>query len=74
MNTPLLEREMLERAARAVGKLDYWGKPRGIDRLSTDEIEAMCVLLVCLGLVAVPPNAPMPDSLLIQHEKTEVSA
>ena len=57
--TPIDNRIMLERAARALGVVDHWG-PRGLTMLSLDAIEAMALTLATLGLVAVPPGAAMP--------------
>ena len=41
--------EIMNRAARAVGKVDLWG-PRGITMVSFEEIEAMAALLAMMGL------------------------
>ena len=62
----LSEREILERAARAVGKVDHFG-PRGLTLISMEDTEAMCLALVLLGLVAVPPTqAQAPEILVIR--------
>ena len=58
------EAEMLEKAARAVGKIDIWGD-RGLSGVSKDELAAMACTLVALGLVAVPPGAPIPERLVV---------
>lgn len=64
----LTDRDILERAARALGKVDYFG-PRGLTLISSDEIEAMCLALVLLGLVAVPPTErTAPKTLVIKKE------
>lgn len=55
---------MLERAARALGTVDHWG-PRGLTMLSLEEIEAMALTLSALGLVAVPPGAATPKTLVV---------
>ena len=55
--------EMLEGAARAVGRVDRDGD-RGVTMVSKDEIWAMALALVHLGLVAIPPGAPAPEQLL----------
>lgn len=53
----LTETEMLDRAAKAVGKIDYHGH-RGIALVSSQEIEAMAATLVCLGMKPIlPPSA-----------------
>ncbi|GAA0311556.1 MULTISPECIES: hypothetical protein [Rhodovulum] len=57
---PWTEAEMLEAAARAVGKIDARG-PLGLIRVTSREIEAMALTLVCLGVVPIPPDAPRPD-------------
>jgi len=44
---------MLDLAARAIGKIDARGT-RGIERLTNDEIEAMALTLVCLGMKPIP--------------------
>lgn len=58
------ERTMLERAARALGKIDHWG-PRGLTMITTQELEAMALTLVALGLVAVAPGQAMPARLVV---------
>ncbi|MBP8931263.1 MAG: hypothetical protein KBG46_08285 [Paracoccus sp.] len=66
--TPIDNRIMLERAARALGVVDHWG-PRGLTMLSLDAIEAMALTLATLGLVAVPPGAAMPETLILKPEE-----
>ena len=62
----LTEREILERAARAIGKVDHFGQ-RGLTLISMEDTEAMCLALVILGLVAVPPTqAHAPEILVIR--------
>lgn len=57
MTDRMTEDEMFDRAARAVGKVDYHGR-HGIHLVSTLEIEAMAAMLVCLGLKPIlPPSA-----------------
>lgn len=63
----MTEREILERAARAIGRIDRDG-PRGVTLLSMAEIEAMALALVCLGLVAIPPGEPAPARLQIMRD------
>lgn len=53
--------EMIVDAARALGKVDLYGSPRGVTMVTTEEIEAMALLLACLGLRALPPGADVPD-------------
>lgn len=68
--TPLDETHMLTIASRAVGKIDTLG-PRAFVDISGAEIEAMAVTLVCLGLVPIRDDEPMPDSLykpLVKHD------
>ena len=47
-------------AARALGKVDTYGLPRGITMITTLEIEAMALLLASFGLVPIQPGAPVP--------------
>lgn len=57
MTDRMTEDEILERAARAVGKVDYHGH-RGICLVTFQEIEAMAATLVCLGMKPIlPPSA-----------------
>lgn len=56
-------REILETAARAIGRIDRDGD-RGVTMVSKDEIWAMALALVHLGLIAIPPGAPAPEQLL----------
>ena len=63
---PIDTNTMPERAARALGKVDHWG-PRGLTMLSTEEVEAMALTLAMLGLVAVPPGAATPETLIISR-------
>lgn len=65
---PMTEREMLEHAARAIGRIDRDGD-RGVTMITKEEIWAMALTLVRLGLVAVPPGAPMPKVLLLPHNE-----
>lgn len=59
------DRECLITAARALGRIDRDGL-RGITLISVNDIEAMAVALVILGLVAIPPEALVaPDQLVI---------
>lgn len=71
MTERLDERTMLERAARAAGKVDLHG-PRGVSMINHQETEALVALATCLGLVAAQPGAPMPDVLMVS--KREVAA
>ena len=58
------ERQMLELAARGVGKVDEWGE-RGLTLISKDEIAAMAGALAALGMVPVKPGSPVPAELFI---------
>ncbi len=60
------EREMLEHAARAIGRIDRDGD-RGVTMVSKEEIWAMALTLVHLGLIAIPPGASAPEVLLIDN-------
>ena len=64
---PLTREQMLERAARALGKVDAWGR-RGVTMITADEIEAMACLLAALGLVPAAPGQPVPEVLFIPVE------
>jgi hypothetical protein len=55
------EARMIELAARGLGKVDTLGV-RGITLCSVDEIAAMAGVLALLGLPAIPPGAPVPES------------
>lgn len=61
---PMADRQMIEMAARAVGRIDSEGL-RGVTLVSTEQIWAMALTLVRLGLVAVPPGEPTPDVLIV---------
>lgn len=54
---------MIVDAARALGKVDLHGAPRGITMITTDEIEAMALLLAALGLQPLLPGAKAPDDV-----------
>jgi hypothetical protein len=58
---PWTEAQMIEMAARAVGKIDMAGV-RGVTMCSANEIAAMASVLVLLGLPPIPPGAAVPDS------------
>ncbi|MCA3486519.1 MAG: hypothetical protein IOC84_04460 [Rhodobacter sp.] len=58
---PWTEARMIELAARALGKVDVLGV-RGVTLCSANEIAAMAGVLALLGLPAIPPGAPVPDS------------
>jgi hypothetical protein len=60
--------QMLEVAARAIGKV-VRDDMRGITTLSVDEIAAMTGTLIGLGLVAVLPGQPTPETLIIIPRK-----
>jgi len=64
MANPLSERTMLERAARALGRIDQHGQ-HALARVTYDEIEALALLAACNGLVPVPPGEPMPEVLIV---------
>ena len=62
------DRDILTVAARALGRIDRDGQ-RALTSLSVNEIEAMAIALVILGLVAIPPGASTPDILVTQPSK-----
>jgi hypothetical protein len=53
----LTHEEMLERSARALGKVDAWAR-RGVTVVTADEIEAMACLLAALGLPGLGKDEP----------------
>jgi hypothetical protein len=55
------DRDTLIRAGRALGRIDAYGE-RGLDTLSTNDLEAMAIALVLLGLKAIPPNTILPET------------
>ena len=57
-------RQMAEIAARAVGKV-VRDDMRALTSLSVDEIAAMTGMLIALGLVAILPDQPTPETLII---------
>lgn len=65
---PHSDRDILIAAARALGRVDLLGV-RGITLLSVNDIEAMALALVVLGLVSIPPSArTVPEVLIIKKE------
>lgn len=58
------QRQMLEQAARAIGKVDLHGL-RGASLVSMDEIIAMATTLASFGLVPILPGAATPETLII---------
>lgn len=60
---PFTQREMLEHASRAVGRV-LRDDLRGITRLSVDEIAAMTLTLLAFGLIATPPGEDPPERLI----------
>ncbi len=65
---PMTEREMLEHAARAIGRIDRDGD-RGVTMITKEEIWAMALTLVRLGLVAIQPGTDAPGVLLLPHNE-----
>lgn len=57
---PIDPGQMITRAARALGKVDLYGVPRGVTMITTQEIEAMALLLAALGLTPLQPETPAP--------------
>lgn len=66
--TPLPMAEIVRRASKAIGKVDLYG-PRGVTMLSSDEAEAMALLLARLGLVPTIPGQTVPSSFFITPSK-----
>jgi hypothetical protein len=65
------DREILTAAARAIGRIDRDGN-RALTGLSVNEAEAMALSLVILGLMAIPPGYPAPETL-INHKQKEAT-
>lgn len=59
------QQQMLEMAARAIGKVDLHGI-RGASLVSMEEIIAMAAALATFGLVPIYPGAAAPATLIIQ--------
>ena len=62
------EREMLEQASRAVGRVCR-DDVRGITCLSIDDIAAMTGTLLAFGLIATPPGETPPARLMFTETK-----
>jgi hypothetical protein len=62
------EREMLEQASRAVGRVCR-DDIRGITTLSIDDIAAMTGTLLAFGLIATPPGETPPADLIFNATK-----
>ncbi len=61
---PRTDRDILVAASRALGRIDELGV-RGITNLSVNDIEAMSLALVILGLVAIPRQQLVPPQQLV---------
>ncbi|WP_417262603.1 hypothetical protein [Celeribacter sp.] len=59
--TPFTENEMLDLAANAVRKIDSHGR-RGTSMVTYDEIEAMDLTLICLGMNPNSGTQETPDA------------
>ena len=64
------EREMLEVASRAVGRVCR-DDIRGITTLSVDDIAAMTGTLLAFGLIATPPGEDPPTRLIFTAERDQ---
>lgn len=62
------EREMLEAASRALGRVCR-DDIRGITCLSIDDIAAMTGTLLAFGLIATPPGEDPPARLIFTAKK-----
>lgn len=62
--------EMMQQAARGLGKVDTLG-PRGATLVSMEEIEAMAGTLALAGLHPIPPGAPAPETLIAKFEEMQ---
>lgn len=57
-------RDMLELAARGLGKVAAYDGPRGVTLVSVDEIAAMAGALLAFGLIPIPPGGKAPEILI----------
>lgn len=71
MTAPWTQREMMETASRALGRV-LAHDLRGITGLSVDDIAAMAGTLVALGLIATPPGEDCPANLIFTLTKEPV--
>jgi len=62
-------RDILITAARALGRVDRDGV-RGLTSLSVDDIEAMALALVILGLTSISPDQGEPPETLTVPQLT----
>ncbi|MFN3994865.1 MAG: hypothetical protein ACK4IU_18385 [Tabrizicola flagellatus] len=67
---PFTQREMMEQASRAVGRV-LRDDLRGITTLSIDDITAMTGTLLALGLIATPPGETPPEQLIFTASTTQ---
>lgn len=65
-------RDMLELAARGLGKVAAWDGVRGVTLVSVDEIAAMAGALLAFGLVPIPPGEAAPDILINPSQKEAI--
>ena len=65
------ELDLLERAARAVGKVDAPGM-RGVTTLSAEEIEAMALSLAILNFPQIAPGQQVEDRRAFFNEKLKL--
>jgi hypothetical protein len=68
MTTPWTQRQMIEVASRAVGRV-LAEDLRGITKLSVDEIAAMALTLAVFGLIPTPPGQDCPANLIFTPKK-----
>lgn len=67
MTNAISQGDMLERASRALGKVDLHGR-RGVTMLSVDETEALALLVATFGLIPTAPGAPTPPEFFMKKE------
>ncbi len=60
MSDPFTVPELLAHAGRAIGKVDARG-PRGAEKVTTDEIIAMAMLLAVFGVPSTPFSPPVSN-------------
>jgi hypothetical protein len=65
---PVTQREMLEQASCALGRVIRHDL-RGMTMLSIDDIAAMAGTLIALGLIATPPGETPPAQLIFTPRK-----
>lgn len=69
MTKRFTERQMLEHSSRAIGKIAH--RMNGVHLVSTEEIEAMAVLLLILGVPALKPDEKINNHIAFYKPITD---